>query len=171
MDPDIDKLLRLPPDGSPPVLTRVRLKTVISVVCGQMRALLTATDGRIECSDNLHVALGNRLLLGQVFSNVVSNALIHTYPGRAPVVRIGATATREIVEVSVADNGAGIAPENLEHIFRPRWRVRGASERLCAGLAIVKRAVELQGGSVGIASIPGSGTTFVVRLARPPLRR
>ena len=167
MDLDIDKLLRLPPDGSPPVLTRVRIRPLISAACRQMRALITATDARIDCAGDLHVAIGNRLLLGQVFSNLISNALIHAHPERVPVVAISATVARDLVEVAVADNGAGITPENLEHIFTPRWRVRGTAQRLCAGLAIARRALERQGGSIGVSSIPGSGSTFVVRLARP----
>ncbi|HEX8154921.1 MAG TPA: ATP-binding protein, partial [Thermoanaerobaculia bacterium] len=66
------------------------------------------------------------------------------------------------------DDGAGIAPEHLPHIFDRFYRADASRARATGGaglgLAIVKNLVELQGGRIGAASTPGAGTTFRIDL-------
>ena len=70
------------------------------------------------------------------------------------------------IEISVSDHGPGIAPEDHAVIFQPFVRGSGAGhcEGFGLGLAIAHRAVAAQGGSIVLASIPGQGSTFTVRL-------
>jgi len=69
-----------------------------------------------------------------------------------------------MVEVTVADTGTGISPDNLPYIFERFWR--GEKSRARAGgetglgLAIARQLVELHGGTIGVESAPGGGSKF-----------
>ncbi len=105
--------------------------------------------------------------LAQVFTNLLTNAAKYTPAGgRVAIAVIG---RRDEAEIRVADSGIGIAPEDLGRIFEPfaqADRVVGrVTEGLGVGLSLVKRLVELHGGSVAVSSEgPGRGSTFTVRL-------
>ncbi len=95
----------------------------------------------------------------QVFSNLVGNALKYSDPG--DTVRIRAERLDESVRFCVADEGPGIAEDDVPHVFDRFWQVRhnrrgGAG----LGLAIVKGIVEAHGGEVGVESTLGEGSEF-----------
>jgi signal transduction histidine kinase/ligand-binding sensor domain-containing protein len=102
----------------------------------------------------------------QILSNLLSNAVKFSPP--ASVIRISAAhlqgASGEMIEVSVADPGIGIAPENLDVIFEEFKQIDAGRSREFGGtglgLALVKKFVELQGGSVRVTSEVGEGSTF-----------
>ena len=110
---------------------------------------------------------GNPQRLQQVFSNLLSNALKFSPKASRIVIRLERVG--EQAKLSVIDQGEGIAPEVLPHIFE-RFRQADSSTRrrhggLGLGLAIVRSLVELHGGSVSAASAgPGQGATFTVTL-------
>jgi PAS domain S-box-containing protein len=114
-------------------------------------------------------ASGDPDRLQQVVWNLLSNAVKFTAPGGH--VHIGLAQTDDSVEVIVRDNGQGIDPSFLPHIFE-RFRLadsRSSREYggLGLGLAIVRELIELHGGSVSAASEGlGKGATFRVRLPR-----
>ncbi len=105
--------------------------------------------------------------LQQVVWNLVSNAIKFTEPcGRVEVdvVREGG-----FVTIRVRDNGRGISPELLPHVFERFWQADATTTRryggLGLGLAIVRHLVEVHGGSVAVESAgPGHGAMFSVRL-------
>jgi signal transduction histidine kinase len=105
----------------------------------------------------------------QVLLNLLSNAVKFTPAGGRIDVR--AAAIEGAVEVSVADTGSGIAPEDQETIFE-EFRQVGAANRKVEGtglgLALARRFVELHGGSIGVESQIGQGSTFTFTL---PVRR
>jgi signal transduction histidine kinase len=85
------------------------------------------------------------------------------------------------VEVAVEDTGIGIAPEDQKKLFQPFHQVHMVLTKECAGtglgLSLCKSFVELHGGTIGVASTPGRGSTFTFRLPvdhlakrEPPLR-
>jgi signal transduction histidine kinase len=112
----------------------------------------------------------DRTRLTQVVSNLLSNAAKYT-PTEGRIV-LAVTREGSDVEIRVADNGVGIPREMLGDIFGLFTRVTppGASTKtgLGIGLALVRKLVELHGGSVVARSEgPGRGSEFVVRLPAP----
>jgi signal transduction histidine kinase len=113
------------------------------------------------------VVRGNSERLQQIFSNLLSNAVKFTPRGGR--VEVSAETVGNEVRISVADNGEGIGPELLPHIF-DRFRQADSSSRrrhggLGLGLAIVRSLVELHGGSVTVRSAgEEKGSTFTVVL-------
>lgn len=106
--------------------------------------------------------------LAQVFTNLVDNALTYTPAGGS--VHLAVRAGDGYVEGEVADDGQGIPEEELPRVFErfyrlDKSRVREDGRRGSGlGLAIVNELVTAHGGTVTVASEPGRGSTFVVRL-------
>jgi PAS domain S-box-containing protein len=105
--------------------------------------------------------------LAQVFGNLINNACKYTEPGGA--VSLCAAREGDHVLVSISDTGVGLAREALPTIFDMFTQVDGTIERsqggLGIGLTLVRRLVDLHGGSVEATSDgPGKGSTFLVRL-------
>lgn len=98
----------------------------------------------------------------QVLRNLISNALRHTPNGGS--IHITLTSEKNSARISVQDNGAGIAPEALPHIFERFWRGDKSRSRAQGntglGLAIAKQWVTAHGGQIGVESTVGKGTMF-----------
>jgi len=103
----------------------------------------------------------------KVVLNLLSNALKFTFGGEI-AVEIAASADGTCAELSVRDTGTGIPAAELPHLFERFHRVEGARSRSIEGsgigLALVQELVKLHGGSVGVESTVGQGSTFTVRL-------
>ncbi|MDM4722842.1 HAMP domain-containing sensor histidine kinase [Micromonospora sp. WMMA1363] len=101
--------------------------------------------------------------LRQLVGNLVSNAIRHTPAGGT--VTVGAHDTT----ITVRDTGVGIAAENLPRVFDRFWRAEASRSRATGGsglgLAIARKLAEAHGGTIGVASEPGRGALFTVRLA------
>lgn len=102
-----------------------------------------------------------RILLEIVFKNLLDNALKHHHRS-AGQIQISARELDSFIEFSVTDDGPGIDPMFHERIFQifQTLRPRDELEATGAGLAIVKKAVESQGGAIQVISAEGQGTTF-----------
>jgi CheY-like chemotaxis protein/anti-sigma regulatory factor (Ser/Thr protein kinase) len=105
--------------------------------------------------------------LAQAISNLLNNAA--KYTNRGGTIRLGAERQGREVVVSVLDTGIGIPPEMLSRVFEMFTQVQHSSERaeggLGIGLTLVKRLVEMHGGSVEARSEgPGKGSEFLLRL-------
>jgi len=127
------------------------------------RTLHTQVDGELGEA----WVSGDEARLAQVFGNLLGNAVKFT--GEHGRITLEAHRAGEWVEVTVADDGAGMAPDELQRAFEPFFQARQAQDRsrggLGLGLAIVKSLVEMHGGSVAAQSAgPGRGTTLRVRL-------
>ena len=120
----------------------------------------------IQSAPRLPRILADRNRLKQVFINLVGNAIKHCPEGTMVQVRLRAEADSIVAEV--VDDGSGIPPEDLPHVFEKLYRVQKegtrAAEGSGLGLSIVKRIVELHGGEVMAESRVGEGTTFTFRL-------
>lgn len=101
----------------------------------------------------------------QVVTNLVSNAAKYSEPGTRIEVRV----EREAVfgRVSVTDQGIGIAPDSVARVFDRFFRTTAGKQKaqgLGLGLFVCKQLVELHGGTIGVESTLGRGTTFWLRL-------
>lgn len=131
-------------------------------------ALRPESDGiRLEViseGDGL-VALADSQRLTQVISNLASNAV--KYGGAGGVVTFRASKIYDGVRIEVSDRGPGLSPEKQAQLFEPFNRLgleRSTVEGHGIGLALAKRLVELQGGSIGVTSTPGEGAVFWVEI-------
>jgi PAS domain S-box-containing protein len=114
---------------------------------------------RVDVDRDLPDIWGDRDRLLQVFENLIGNAIKFTNAGGR--ITVGAASRDHEVIFRVADTGAGIAPENLPHVFDRFWQASSAG-RLGAGLGlpITKGIVEAHGGRIWVESEAGSGSTF-----------
>lgn len=113
----------------------------------------------------LPVVMSDELELGQIFQNLISNA-IKFRDGKIPNIVIGARPVGAMWEFSVKDNGIGIDLRHSDRIFQmfQRLNERGKYEGNGIGLAIAKKIVERQGGKIWFTSEIGKGTTFFFTL-------
>jgi len=103
--------------------------------------------------------------LEQVLGNLLSNAIKYTESGGSILIRLGPC--EESVCITVQDTGIGINPEDLPHVFTKFYRTaQGRTKRSGTGLglALVRAIVEQHGGRVTVASTPGEGSAFTIRL-------
>lgn len=155
-------------NGGAPVLRAelVAAEDVIGAALQQVSG--TYPDRPIDASlDPAHDLLVGRFDFDHTLRalvNLIDNALKYSPPG-APV-RVVAAREGDRVAFSVADRGAGIAPEDAARIFEPFYRARGTADAggTGLGLSIAQRAVELQGGELRYAPRPGGGSEFVILL-------
>lgn len=122
---------------------------------------------------NLHigvmpVALGDRVLLGQVWTNLLSNALKFTSKQSHPRIEIGAISDDMEHIFFVRDNGAGFDPKYKDKLFGVFQRLHDATEfpGTGVGLALVQRIVHRHGGRVWADGNPGEGATFYFTVPR-----
>ncbi len=114
--------------------------------------------------------IGDRDRLGQVFTNLISNAI--KYSPDAETVEMDLSASPETVTIRVHDHGLGIPREQRDKIFERFYRAAGPKQRaipgLGMGLFIVAEIVKRHGGTITVESEVGKGSTFTVTL---PLTR
>ncbi len=104
---------------------------------------------------------GDRMLLAQVFQNLLSNG-IKFRGDRNPDLVVSASRQDDQHLFRVQDNGIGIPSESVDHIFGLFQRLHGADEYpgTGIGLSLCKRIVERHGGHIGVESVVGTGSTF-----------
>jgi signal transduction histidine kinase len=105
----------------------------------------------------------------QVLINLLINARQAMPKGGVVRLRVGTAATGRRVEISVSDNGVGIAPEDLRRIFEPFYSTKSAPDSAGQGgtglgLAVCRDIVEAHHGRIRAESRPGQGSTFTIIL-------
>lgn len=137
----------------------------------EMRQLAEARDLAFSLESTLSAdikALGDRERLRQVIMNLVDNAVKNTEAGGSVILR--AVLEKDRCRIEVQDTGCGIAPEHHDRIFERFYRVDKDRSRDVGGtglgLAIVKHIVEAHGGTIGVHSTVGVGSTFFFTLKR-----
>lgn len=111
---------------------------------------------------NLPFALADESRLSQVIGNLLDNAIKHTENGSVVVT---GTERDGAIEIAVQDTGKGIEAHDIPLIFEPFKSLEREQRRgFGLGLSIAKQLVELQNGTLAVASTPGVGSTFTVTL-------
>lgn len=133
-----------------------------------------AEERQVHVSEELpaadEVVLADPQRLKQVLLNLMVNAV--KYNTQGGWVRFSCEHTPAGVRISVHDTGPGIPPEKHARLFAPFDRLDAQDtgiEGTGLGLALSKRLVEAMGGTIGVESAPGSGSTFWIELARAPV--
>jgi signal transduction histidine kinase len=107
-------------------------------------------------------------LLGQLVDNLLDNACKYSEPGTPITLRLSTDAGR--ILLSVTDNGCGIEASELPHVFEPFYRSpqarRLGRSGVGLGLAVARRIAEAFGGELSATSELGTGSCFVLSLAR-----
>jgi len=145
-------------------------------VAATLRSLAPAVA---EARASVHVGplpavTGDAPLLGQLFQNLLANAL--KFRGERPLeVRVSAERARRAWRFRVADNGIGVDPAAAEQIFGMFQRggedEEGSRGGTGIGLAICRRIVERHGGRIWVEPTPGGGATFRFTIPDAPARR
>lgn len=116
----------------------------------------------ILCGDDAVMLSCDRVWLMEAISNLVKNAFDHTKAGNT--IRMEWKQFAPIVQITVKDNGSGIHPEDLPHIFKRFYRSRFSKDTqgVGLGLSLTKAIVEAHSGTLEVDSDLGIGTTFTI---------
>lgn len=119
-------------------------------------------SGTVVEADPLPMVLADRSQLGQVFQNLIANAIKFRHPERPLHIRIAAVRQEGMWRFSVQDNGIGIEEQYFERIFVIFQRLHGKEDYPGSGigLAMCKKIVERHGGKIWLESVPGEGACF-----------
>ena len=153
-----------PADGLVELGSAVR--GVIDSLAPQAEAKEMALD--FHAADGLKPVPGDADQLAQVFQNLIANAIQYGRPGTPVRIRAAPTPDGQNVDVTVADEGDGIAREHLPRLTERFYRVDAGRSRALGGtglgLAIVKHILNRHRGKLDVDSELGRGSTFTVRL-------
>jgi signal transduction histidine kinase len=149
------------------------INEVLEEACALMASRAQAKSIGIDrCLEQEVPYLGDEAFLRQLFLIFLENATKYSPPNTR--IRVSLTPSDSVVEVRVEDQGFGIAPEHLPHIFERFYRAPqpvehdGEAQSGGLGLAIAQAIVRAEGGTIDCASHPGAGSTFTIRLPVPP---
>ena len=145
-------------------LRSVDSAAVLAQVVASLQPAMDESRGELSAGA-LPVVLADELQLGQLFQNLITNAL-KFHGADPPRVRVAAERAGRRWAFSVRDNGIGIAAEHQERIFVAfqRLHTRRQFPGSGVGLAICKRIVERHGGRLWVESEPGRGSVFFFTL-------
>lgn len=137
-----------------------------SIIMNQSSAEGKSITVHVELPEEMPAVDGERQRLYQIFNNLISNAVKYTQPEGSVYVRAEQRGT--FLRISVQDNGIGISPDDMAHIFERFYRVRrpetDSIEGTGLGLAIVRALVEAHNGKIRVESRLNEGSTFFVTL-------
>lgn len=144
------------------------LTSLEDILCDTVGHTQTASISMTcDIPERLPLIYLNPDLIHQALRELLENAKRHTPNGG--IINVRAEVRGEFVAISVQDNGEGIAPECLSHIFETFWRADDAHSTpgLGLGLSITQRIIEKHGGHIEVESTPAQGSRFTVWLPRP----
>lgn len=156
----------------------IYLGTIVMDVLADLEARIEQVDGKVEVGEMPNIE-AEPLQMRQLFQNLIGNALKFSRPNEKPFVRVSGKkvrdklrwreidgTAREMVELTVSDNGIGFDEKYAEKIFQVFQRLHGreAYEGTGMGLAITRKIAEHHGGEITARSKPGEGATFIVTL-------
>jgi signal transduction histidine kinase len=149
-----------------------KLATIVVDALEVVRPSIDARGQRLELDlpESAASVMADNRYARQVLTNLLANA--SKYSPEQSLIRITAVPAATMVRISVIDEGPGIAPEQQAGLFERFYRVRADTDApgVGLGLAIAKGIVEAHGGTIGIDSEPGSGTSVWFTLPRATWR-
>lgn len=151
-----------------PVPVHVDTTELVSAVCQSLSSTIAERSADVQVGP-LEPTHADPAMLHTVLRAVITNALLFT-TADVPTVRISGGRSGDLVTVSISDNGIGIDPPSVERAFQLFQRLNSREDYpgTGTGLALCRRLMQLQGGSVGITSTPAVGTTVTLSLPASP---
>ena len=163
----IDDLLNYSRLGRKSIKLRpIPVNNIINKVSADFKSQLKEIGAKIILKNELPVIPGNESLLGQVFSNLFSNAINYRRSDESLEVSISSEKIANDQILKITDNGIGIPKEYWEKIFNVFQRLHNEDKYSGTGigLATVKKAVTLLGGTIWVESVVNKGTTFFIKV-------
>lgn len=153
--------------GSKEPLASIDLEKLINEVRDLQHDLIESSAAQLF-TYSLPTIIGYRTSLLLVFANLINNAIKYSREQVPPVITISAIDRDTHWEIAVQDNGIGIEEEYYDRIFALFQRLHAVDEYSGTGmgLAIVKKIIEQQGGSIRLTSVVNEGSTFYIRLPK-----
>jgi signal transduction histidine kinase len=165
-----------------PELVPIHTKPLVDRVLQSFEPDLAEKKAKVQVQMTLPTVIGNPYLLEQVFTNLIANAIKFAKPDTPPEIFISGTEIEPapatpsepppppLARLTVTDNGIGIAPEFNKRMFGMFQKLHRGDQYpgTGIGLAVVKRAVELMNGQVGVFSEPDHGSSFWIELPLAP---
>lgn len=164
----IDEILKLARVGRAEFeLSKINMLELIEEAVNTSVAAYKAYDTKIIIED-CPIVSGDRTLIGQVFSNIIGNAVKYSAKAEKPAVKITAVLGSEEVIYAISDNGIGIDVNHHDKVFELFKRMENVKdfEGTGVGLAIVKRIIERHNGRIWFESELENGTTFYIALKK-----
>lgn len=157
----IDDLLRYSQVGQRPAsIQNVDLNAVFRAARENLYERIAESEATVTC-DPLPAVSGDEAQLGQVFQNLIGNAIKYARPSVRPFIHVSADTDKENWLVHVRDNGIGIERDYLDLVFVPFKRLH--TKKISGtgiGLAICRKVIEAHGGRIWVESVAGEGSTF-----------
>lgn len=167
----LDDLLKLSSLGriSSP-FEKIDLANLVDRISQEMGDQFKKHAATLVISESLPAFTADPTRIREVFENLIGNALKHGCPrpgmqieirGSRTHAKVGSNASPTAgVELQVIDHGNGVPPESADRVFGLFQRLSNKTEGTGVGLAIVRRVMEVHGGTASVAPTPGGGATF-----------
>lgn len=163
----------------------VDLNDVVGEVLSEMEVNIREKDASVVIEDRLPVLPASTVLMGPLFSNLISNSLKYSKKNARPVVRIryeeasvaagvnGRESDIRYGRIYIEDNGIGFDQKYADQIFDMFRRLHSNAEYegTGIGLALCKKIVEMHNGYISALGKPGEGAVFIVALPLVPLQK
>jgi PAS domain S-box-containing protein len=151
------------------VLEFIDLEELVRNVLSSFQDEISQKGAQVRLREPLLAVKASAVILEQVLTNLLSNALKFIPSNIPPRVEIWTEPRNAMVRLCVRDNGIGIKPQYFSKLFRPFSRLVNDQDfsGTGIGLAIVSKGAERMGGSVGVESEPGKGSCFWIDLPQP----
>ena len=149
-------------------LSTEKFGVILDAVMDRLEISLQKTNAQIISSNNDVEVYADVGLFEQLLQNLIANAIKFTRENEPPVINISIVEHETNIQIIVADNGIGIAPEYISRIFEPfkRLNSREKYEGSGIGLAIVSQIVKVHGAIIECDSEEDKGTTFTIQLPK-----
>lgn len=171
---DLLDVVRIDADRITLVLQPVDIVFLVSAIVAEYQPQFDERQQHytLDADDTLPLIVCDEMRVSQIVHNLVDNASKYTPNGGKIQISVHSAQEPAFIQITVSDNGIGIAPEDQEHIFQRFARIGNAELAHVTGtglgLYITRSLVELHHGRIWLESAPGQGSTFHVLLPIAP---
>ena len=163
---DTLELSRIGRVANPP--EKVAFDDIVQDALSQVQERITKSGTKITVAEAMPDVFVDKMRIVEVMVNLIENGIKYMGDQAHPEIEIGHRIMDGQHTFFVKDNGMGIDPSQFDKVFELFYKVNAKSEGTGAGLAIVKRIIEVQGGRIWVESGNGKGSTFCFNLPLQP---